>query len=34
MGTEYQQLFVSDIQEGYRQGWREPAQDDILFKSP
>jgi len=34
MGTEYQQLFVSDIQEGHQQGRREPAQDDILVKSP
>jgi len=34
MGTEYQQLFVLDIQEDYRQGWRRPAQDDILINSP
>jgi len=27
-------ILVADIQEGYRQGWQGPAQDDILINSP
>ena len=34
LGTEYEQLLVVDIQEGYRQGWQGPAQDDIIINSP
>ena len=34
MGTEYQKLLVIDVQEGYRQGWQGPAQDDIIINSP
>jgi pimeloyl-ACP methyl ester carboxylesterase len=34
LGTDYEQLLVIDIQEGYRQGWQGPAQDDILINSP
>lgn len=30
----YQKLLVIDIQEGYRQGWQGPAQDDIIINSP
>jgi pimeloyl-ACP methyl ester carboxylesterase len=30
----YEELLVTDIQEGYRQGWQGPAQDDILINSP
>jgi pimeloyl-ACP methyl ester carboxylesterase len=26
--------FVLDLQEGYRQGWQGPAQDDIITNSP
>jgi len=29
-----QNMLVADIQEGYRQGWHGPAQDDILINSP
>ena len=32
--TENEQSFVADIQEGYRQGWQGPAQDDIIINSP
>jgi pimeloyl-ACP methyl ester carboxylesterase len=28
---ENQRMFVADIQEGYRQGWQGPAQDDIII---
>jgi pimeloyl-ACP methyl ester carboxylesterase len=31
---ENQRLFVADIQEGYRQGWQGPAQDDIINNKP
>jgi pimeloyl-ACP methyl ester carboxylesterase len=31
---ENARLMVADIQEGYRQGWQGPAQDDILINSP
>ena len=34
MGTEYKKLLVIDVQEGYRQGWQGPAQDDIIINSP
>jgi pimeloyl-ACP methyl ester carboxylesterase len=34
MDTGYQKLLVNDIQEGYRQGWQGPAQDDIIINSP
>jgi pimeloyl-ACP methyl ester carboxylesterase len=30
----YQELLVNDIQEGYRQGWQGPAQDDIIINTP
>jgi pimeloyl-ACP methyl ester carboxylesterase len=30
----YQKLLVIDIQEGYRQGWQGPAQDDIIINTP
>jgi pimeloyl-ACP methyl ester carboxylesterase len=30
----YQEHLVADIQEGYRQGWRGPAQDDIIINTP
>ena len=30
----YQKLLVIDIQEGYRQGWQGPAQDDIIINNP
>lgn len=30
----YQELLVTDIQEGYRQGWQGPAQDDIIINTP
>ncbi len=30
----YQKLIVVDVQEGYRQGWQGPAQDDILINTP
>ncbi len=33
-GSEYEQLLVIDIQEGYRQGWQGPAQDDIIINQP
>lgn len=28
------QMLIPDIQEGYRQGWEGPSQDDILINSP
>jgi pimeloyl-ACP methyl ester carboxylesterase len=28
---ENQTMFVADIQEGYRQGWQGPAQDDVII---
>jgi len=31
---ENQRMFVADIQEGYRQGWQGPAQDDIIINKP
>ena len=31
---ENQKMLVADIQEGNRQGWHGPAQDDILINSP
>ena len=31
---EIMELMVAGIQEGYRQGWHGPAQDDILINSP
>jgi pimeloyl-ACP methyl ester carboxylesterase len=34
LGTEYEKLLLVDIQEGYRQGWQGPAQDDIIINSP
>ena len=34
MDTGYQKLLVNDIQEGYRQGWQGPSQDDIIINSP
>jgi pimeloyl-ACP methyl ester carboxylesterase len=30
----YKELLVIDIQEGYRQGWQGPAQDDIIINTP
>ncbi len=30
---ENRELFVADLQEGYRQGWQGPAQDDIVINS-
>jgi pimeloyl-ACP methyl ester carboxylesterase len=33
-GSEYEQLLVIGIQEGYRQGWQGPAQDDIIINQP
>jgi pimeloyl-ACP methyl ester carboxylesterase len=33
-GTENQELLIADVQEGYRQGWHGPAQDDIIINSP
>ena len=33
-GPEEQQRFVLDIQEGYRQGWQGPVQDDIVNARP
>jgi pimeloyl-ACP methyl ester carboxylesterase len=32
--TNSGELLVRDIQEGYRQGWAGPAQDDIIINSP
>lgn len=32
--TESQKLFFACVQEGFRQGWHGPAQDDILINSP
>lgn len=29
-----QEIFIADIQEGYRQGWQGPAQDDIIANRP
>ncbi len=31
---ENQKMLIAEIQEGYRQGWHGPAQDDILINSP
>jgi pimeloyl-ACP methyl ester carboxylesterase len=31
---ENQKMLVASIQEGYRQGWQGPAQDDIVINSP
>ena len=31
---EAQKMFALDIQEGYRQGWKGPAQDDIIVNNP
>jgi pimeloyl-ACP methyl ester carboxylesterase len=31
---EQEALFVMDICEGYRQGWRGPAQDDVIINRP
>ncbi|MFA9407118.1 MAG: alpha/beta fold hydrolase [Anaerolineales bacterium] len=30
---EYNQMLIPDIQEGYRQGWEGPSQDDIIINS-
>ena len=27
-------MLVADLQEGYRQGWKGPAQDDIIISRP
>ena len=31
---ENQKMLLADIQEGYRQGWKGPAQDDIIINNP
>jgi pimeloyl-ACP methyl ester carboxylesterase len=33
-GPGERRLFVQDIREGYRQGWRGPADDDVLINRP
>jgi pimeloyl-ACP methyl ester carboxylesterase len=34
MDTGSQEILITDIQEGYRQGWQGPAQDDIIINTP
>jgi pimeloyl-ACP methyl ester carboxylesterase len=31
---EYRKMLVADLQEGHRQGWQGPAQDDIVISRP
>ena len=31
---ENQKMFLADLREGYKQGWRGPAQDDIIINHP